>query len=177
MSKINSNTRFHKFNITLYERLDIFYNHIDDLFNTKDCSFQILKFQFEVNYNPSEPGRYHAQGFAKLRLEKQIYVENYDSKTKKGSGIKEKFEANIYLNFCNGTDEEYLAYVEKDYDQYKNPNHNLNPKKGQKCKCDFTDLSKFCKYCDSSCHRPFARISKDPKIASPFDFIFNKSKF
>ena len=67
MSKINSekvitsDTRFRKFNFTLYERLDTFYSHVEKIFNTKTCPFKIFQFQFKPNHNTSEPRRYHAQ--------------------------------------------------------------------------------------------------------------------
>jgi hypothetical protein len=176
-SAINSETRFRKFNFILYERLDTFNQHIKNLFETKECPFQLLKFQFEINHNSSESGRYHAQGFAKVKTGKQLRVGEYNTKTKKGSGIKLLFEANPHFDFANGTDDDCLAYVGKDYDRCKLPEHNSYPKKGQKCKCDFKDLSKFCNYCDNTCSRPFARIDKDPKIAGPFTFIFDDSKF
>ena len=51
MSNIDSNTQFRKFNFTLYKKLDTLKTHITKLFNTKTCSFSILKFQFETNHN------------------------------------------------------------------------------------------------------------------------------
>src|SRR6185436_1109220 len=91
-------------------------------------------------------------------------------KTKKGSGLKLIFEANLHFFFANGTDEECLAYTSKDYDRCKLPEHNPNPKKGQRCKCDFKDLSKICEYCNENCKRPFSRTSNDPLISGPFLF-------
>ncbi|RIB25192.1 hypothetical protein C2G38_2166536 [Gigaspora rosea] len=163
-----------KFNFTLYEKLDTLKIHITNLFNTKTCLFSILKFQFETNHNSKEPNKYHAQGFVKIRNNKQLHLGNYNSKTNKESGIKEIFKANVHVEFANGTDEEYLAYCRKFYNCCKNPAHNPNPKKGEKCECDLNDLSKFC---NESCERTFAHISKDLKVAGPFEFIFNENKF
>ncbi|CAG8561181.1 5187_t:CDS:1, partial [Dentiscutata heterogama] len=129
-----------------------------------------MKLQLELNRNPSNPGRYHGQGFAKLRKGKQLEVGHYDSSTKEGAGIKNIFQANLHLDYANGTDEQNLAYTGKDYDRCKNPDH-------QPCKCDFFDLSKICKKCNKSCERPFARISKDTKIAGPWEWIFDESKY
>jgi hypothetical protein len=165
---INAGTKFRRFNFTLYERLETFHAHIENLFNSKDCPFQILQFQFEKNYNSSEDGKYHAQGFVITKNKDQLRAGNYDIKTKKGSGIKKIFEANVHIEFANGTDDECLAYTSKDYDRCKDPLHNTNSKKGLSCKCDFKDLTKFCKLCNKNCKRTFARISKDPKIAGPF---------
>ncbi|RIB08703.1 hypothetical protein C2G38_2251860 [Gigaspora rosea] len=169
MTKITSETRFRKFNFTLYEKLDTIYSHITNLFNDKSCPFSILKFQFELNYNSKEPGKHHVQGFARVR-KGQLRLGSYDSITQKGSGIKEIFEANIHIEFANGTDDECLAYTGKEYNRCKNPNH-------QKCKCDLFDLSKICKKCNETCERTFARISEDSNIAGPFEFIFDENKF
>ena len=177
MSKITPDTRFRKSNFTLYERLDTFYEYINNLFNTNSCPFQILQFQFEKNHNSSESERQHAQRFAKLRIGKQLRVGDYDSRTKKGSEIKLIFEANVHLDFANGTDEECLAYTSKNYDRCKLPEHNPNPKKGLKCKCDFKDITKICKYCNENCKRTFARVNKDPKISGLFLFTFEESMF
>jgi hypothetical protein len=170
MTKITSETRFRKFNFTLYERLDTIQKHIDKIFNTKSCPFQILQFQFETNQNSTESGRYHAQGFAKLRKGQQLRIGHYNSKTRKGSGLKLIFEANIHFEFANGTDIECLAYTEKDFNRCKNPKH-------QPCKCDFYDLSKICRKCNSTCKRSYARINKDSKIARPFRWDFDESKY
>ena len=43
-SAINSETRFRRFNFTLYERLDTFNQHIKNLFETNEYLFQLLKF-------------------------------------------------------------------------------------------------------------------------------------
>ncbi|RIB02270.1 hypothetical protein C2G38_2228273 [Gigaspora rosea] len=149
MSNIDSNTRFRKFNFTLYEKLDTLKTHITKLFNTKTCPFSILKFQFETNHNFKEPNKYHAQGFVKVRNNKQLRLGNYNSKTNKGSGIKEIFKANVHVEFANGTDEECLAYCGKFYNRCKNPAHNPNPKKGEKCS----------------------------EVSGPFEFIFDENKF
>ncbi|CAG8591152.1 3225_t:CDS:2, partial [Scutellospora calospora] len=156
MSKTNSekaitpDTRFRKFNFTLYERLETFHDHIEKIFNTKSCIFKILQFQFEPNHNSSEPGRYHAQGYARLREGKQ--------------------------SRANRTEEECLAYISKDYERCKLLEHNPNPKKGLKYRCDFKDLSKICIYCNENCERHFARITKD-STAGLFLFIYDKAKF
>src|SRR5260364_70415 len=149
MTKITSETRFRKFNFTLYEKLDTIYSHITNLFNDKSCLSSILKFQFELNYNSKEPGKHHVQGFARVRRG-QLRLGSYDSLTQKGSGIKEIFEANVHIEFANGTDDDCLAYTGKEYNRCKNPNH-------QKCKCDLFDLSKICKKCNETCERTFAR--------------------
>ncbi|RIB18021.1 hypothetical protein C2G38_2185780 [Gigaspora rosea] len=67
---------------------------------------------------------------------------SYNSKTKKGSGIKEIFQANPHIENANETEEQCLDYCGKDFDCCKNPLHNPNPKNGEKCKCDFFDLTK-----------------------------------
>ncbi|KAF0429400.1 hypothetical protein F8M41_005696 [Gigaspora margarita] len=54
---------------------------------------------------------------------------SYNSKTKKGSGIKEIFQANPYIEYANGTEQQYLDYCSKDFDYCKNLLHNPNPKK------------------------------------------------
>ncbi|CAG8603368.1 5400_t:CDS:2, partial [Scutellospora calospora] len=174
---INPDTRFRKFNFTLYERLETFHDHVEKIFNTKNCPFKLLQFQFEPNKNASEPGRYHAQGFVKLRERTQQRVGEYNSETKKGSGLKKIFEANVHFEFANSTEEECLAYTSKDHDRCKLLEHNPNPKKGLKCKCDFKDLSKICSYCNENCERPFARIDQDTTIAGPFLFIFDEFQF
>src|SRR5260363_234704 len=112
MTKITSETRFRKFNFTLYKKLDAIYSYITNLFNNKSCPFSILKFQFELNYNSKEPGKHHIQGFARVCKE-QLYLGSYNSITQKGSGIKKIFEANIHIEFANGTDEDCLAYTRK----------------------------------------------------------------
>ncbi|RIB06656.1 hypothetical protein C2G38_2216521 [Gigaspora rosea] len=170
MTKITSETRFRKFNFTLYERLETIMQHISNIFNTKTCPFYKLQFQFEPNNNSKEPGRYHAQGYARLRTGKQLKAGSYDSKTKKGSGIKKIFEANPHLEFANGTEEQCLAYTGKEYNRCKNPNH-------QPCKCDLFDLTKICKKCNENCERTFAQIDKNSKIAGPFTWVFDESKF
>src|SRR5205807_4443270 len=111
--------------------------------------------------------RYHDQRFAKLREGKQYHIGDYNSETKKGSRLKLIFEANVHLGWANGTDEECLAYTSKDRDRCKLPEHNPNSKKGLKCKCNFKDLSKICKYCNEKCERPFAHINED-STAGPF---------
>ncbi|RIB08876.1 hypothetical protein C2G38_2269695 [Gigaspora rosea] len=138
MTKITSETRFKKFNFTLYERLETITQHISNIFNTKTCPFYKLQFQFEPNNNRS--------------------------------GIKKIFEANPHLEFANGTEEQCLTYTGKEYNRCKNPNH-------QPCKCDLFDLTKICKKCDENCERTFARIDKNSKIASPFTWVFDESKF
>ncbi|RIB10909.1 hypothetical protein C2G38_2204880 [Gigaspora rosea] len=140
---IISKSRFRSFNFTLYERLDTFHSYIIQLFNKESCPFSLLKFQFELNRKSEEPGKYHAQGYVKVRKEKQqIALGSYNSKTKKGSGIKKIFQANPHIEHANGTEEQCLDYCGKDFDHCKNPLHNPNPKKGEKCKCDFFDLTK-----------------------------------
>ncbi|RIB00369.1 hypothetical protein C2G38_2171101 [Gigaspora rosea] len=89
--------------------------------------------------------------FVRLHHGKQLLFGHYDSLTKKGSGIKRYFEANLHIEFANGTDEECLAYTGKDYNRCDNPEHNPNPKKDQKCKY--------------------------PKVAGSFDFSYDESKF
>ncbi|KAF0515537.1 hypothetical protein F8M41_017304 [Gigaspora margarita] len=172
---IITKTRFRSFNFTLYERLDTFYSQITQLFNKKSCSFALLNFQFEPNQRSEEPGRYHAQGYVKIR--KQMALGSYNSKTKKGSSIKEIFQANPHIEHANRTEQQYLDYCSKDFNHCKNPLHNPNPKKGKKCKCDFFDLTKKCKFCNKNCKRLFARIGKDPNIAGPFLFIYDESKY
>ncbi|RIB07469.1 hypothetical protein C2G38_2045984 [Gigaspora rosea] len=171
---ITSKSKFQKFNFTLYERLDTIREHIIQIFNTKSCPFLQLWFQFEANKKSLKPGKYHPQGLVKLRKDKQILLGSYDSLTKKGTGIKGYFEANLYVEFANGTNKECLAYTGKDYNQCNNPEHNPNSKKGQKCKCDFKDLSKICNCCTEKCIRTFARISEDPEVAGPFDFLYDE---
>ncbi|RIB08923.1 hypothetical protein C2G38_2044753 [Gigaspora rosea] len=149
MTKITSETCFRKFNFTLYERLETIKQHISNIFNTKTFSFYKLQFQFEPNINSKEPGRYHAQGYARLRNGKQLKAGYYNSKTKKGSGIKKIFEANPHLEFANGIEEQCLAYTGKEYNRCKNPNHQL-------CKCDLFDLSKICNKCNENCEKTFA---------------------
>ncbi|RIB00120.1 hypothetical protein C2G38_2235576, partial [Gigaspora rosea] len=142
------------------------------------CPFSLLKFQFELNRKSEEPGKYHAQGYVKVRKEKQqIALGSYNSKTKKGSGIKEIFQANPHIEHANGTEEQCLDYCNKDFNRCKNSLHNPNPKKGEKCKCDFFDLTKRFKFCNENCKRLFARISEDPNIAGPFVFIYDEFKF
>ncbi|KAF0420420.1 hypothetical protein F8M41_006991 [Gigaspora margarita] len=94
-----------------------------------------------------------------------------------GSGIKEIFQANPHIEHANGTEQQCLDYCSKDFNRCKNPLHNPNPKKGEKCKCDFFDLTKRCKFCNENCERLFARISEDPNIAGPFLFIYDESKY
>ncbi|RIB20244.1 hypothetical protein C2G38_2179761 [Gigaspora rosea] len=115
----------------------------------KSCSFSLLKFQFELNRKSEELS----------------------------SGIKEIFQANPHIEHANGTEEQCLDYCGKDFDHCKNLLHNPNPKKDEKCKCDFFDLTKRCKFCNENCEKLFARISEDPNIAGPFVFIYNESKF
>jgi hypothetical protein len=80
MSKINSQTQFRRFNFTLYEKLDIIHKHISDIFNEKTCPFKEFHFKFEPNNHTSQPGRYHAQGYAELK--KQTRLGTYDQITK-----------------------------------------------------------------------------------------------
>ncbi|RIB20474.1 hypothetical protein C2G38_2035209 [Gigaspora rosea] len=175
---ITSKSRFRSFNFTLYERLDTFYSYIIQLFNKESCLFTLLKFQFELNRKSEEPNKYHAQGYVKVRKEKQqIALGTYNSKTKKGSGIKENFQANPYIEHANGTEEQCLDYCGKDFDHCKNPLYNPNPKKVKNVNAIFFDLTKKCKFCNENCKRLFARISKDPNIAGPFVFIYDESKF
>ncbi|KAF0541065.1 hypothetical protein F8M41_005907 [Gigaspora margarita] len=107
-----------------------------------------FKFQFEPNQRSEEPSRYHTQGYVKIR--KQIALGSYNSKTKKGSGIKEIFQANPHIEYANGTKQQCLDYCSKDFNHCKNPLHNPNSKKGEKCKCDFFDLTKQCKFCNKN---------------------------
>ncbi|RIB02887.1 hypothetical protein C2G38_2255328 [Gigaspora rosea] len=144
----------------------------------ESCPFSLLKFQFKLNRKSEEPSKYHTQAYVKVRKEKQqIALGSYNSKTKKGSGIKEIFQANPHIEHANGTEEQCLDYCGKDFDRCKNPLLNPNSKKGEKCKCDFFDLTKRYKFCNENCERLFARISEDPNIAGPFVFIYDESKF
>ena len=72
MANIDSNTRFRKFNFTLYERLDTLKNHITKLFNTELCPFSILKFQFESNHNSDEYGKYYAKDLQKYVMDNYV---------------------------------------------------------------------------------------------------------
>ncbi|CAG8612666.1 7491_t:CDS:1, partial [Scutellospora calospora] len=101
----------------------------------------------------------------------------YNLETKKGSGLKMIFEANIHFEFANSTDKHCLAYTSKDYNRCKLSEHNPNSKKELKCKYDFKDLSKICLYYNKNCKRSFAHINKDSTIAGLFLFIFDESKF
>src|SRR5690242_1944557 len=139
MSRINSDTRFRKFNFVLYERLDTITDYLKNLFLKKTCKFKEIYFKFEPNNNSKDSNKYHAQGWAELR--KQQRVGNYDSRTKNGSGIKKIFEANLHINHANGTKEECFAYIDKDFDRCKDPKH-------QPCKCNFKDQLDRCSKCN-----------------------------
>ncbi|CAG8686728.1 7804_t:CDS:2, partial [Dentiscutata heterogama] len=137
-------------------------NRISPQISVQTCRFQEVHFKFEPNNNSKDPDKYHAQGYAELR--KQARLGNWDSKTQTGTGIKLYFRANLHIHRADGTKEECLAYLGKDYERCKNPKH-------QPCKCDYNNFNHRCERCDETCIHLSARISDDPNISTMKDCI------
>src|SRR5271170_982185 len=165
---ITPQTRFRKFNFTLYEGLDTFVSRMKRLFKRKDNPFKYMIFQMEVNHNPSDPnrGRKHAQGYAEID---QMRLGWYNDRKK--TDIKKLFQANVHVEHANGTREECVGYCKKKYNRCKLPEHNEDPKHGKCCKCSFQDLSLHCRLCNDECVRTLARVSEDMEESGPFEFV------
>ena len=164
LNDINSNTRFRRFNFTLYENLDTLNDILTESFNKKDCLFRYVKFQFEKNYDGDKAGK-HAQGMALLK--EQIRLGSY--LPKKRSGIKKLFRSNkIHVDYMNGTIKDTQNYCGKIYNRCKAHNYDS---KSNPCRCSLFNLNDFsnCKYCNTECcsQRTLARYDDN---SGPFEF-------
>lgn len=101
MSGITPQTRFRRFNFTLYENLDTFTRCMDKLFKRDDNPFEYFIFWIGSNF-----GQRCVEGYAEVDLMRLGY---YNDRRK--SGIKGIMQSNfLHVEFAYGTREECIDF-------------------------------------------------------------------